>query len=118
MMTFYCPKCWGEVRQENDICPHCAAEIQTVLDQRNYIGKLIAALSNPEPGTPLRAAWLLGQLRARSAVGAILDVLQGGADPYVNNAAVKALGEFGEASTESVLAELAEQGPILQRGEA
>jgi HEAT repeat protein len=36
----------------------------------------------------------------------------------VKAAAVEALGEIGEASAEPVLAELAEQGPILLRGKA
>jgi HEAT repeat protein len=118
MVTFFCPNCWSEVKEGEKVCPRCGVEISKVLDQRDYIGKLIAALSHPEPTTPLRAAWLLGKLRARSAVGALLDLLQGGADPYVKAAAVEALGQIGEASAEGVLAELAERGPVLLRGKA
>lgn len=118
MVTFYCPNCWFEVKEEEKVCPHCAAEISKVLDQRDYIGKLIAALLHREPSIPLRAAWLLGKLRAKSAVGALLDLLEGGADPYVKAAAVEALGRIGEASAETLLAELAEQGPVLLRGKA
>jgi hypothetical protein len=48
----------------------------------------------------------------------LLDLLQGDADPYMKAAAVEALREIGEASTEKVLTYLAEQGPILLRRKA
>jgi hypothetical protein len=49
MVTFYCPKCWSPLKEDERVCPHCSVEIQTVLDQRDYIGKLIAALSYHTP---------------------------------------------------------------------
>jgi hypothetical protein len=118
MVTFFCPNCWGEVKETDTVCPHCGVDIAKLLDERDYIAKLIAALSHPEPSTPVRAAWLLGKLRATSAVGALLDLLQGDTDLYVKAAAVEALGEIGETSAEATLAHLAEQGPVLLRRKA
>jgi HEAT repeat protein len=118
MITFFCPSCWGDVNEADRVCPHCGVDIRGVLDQRDYVAKLIAALSHPEPTTPVRAAWILGKLRAKSAVGPLLALVQGDADVFAKAAAVEALGRIGDASARMVLAELAEKGPVLLRGKA
>lgn len=118
MITFFCPSCWGEVNDAERVCPHCGVDIPGLLDQRDYVAKLIAALSHPEPTTPIRAAWILGKLRAKSAVVPLLTLLQGDADLFVKAAAVEALGQIGDTSARMVLAELAKEGPVLLRGKA
>ncbi len=118
MTTFYCPSCWGEVTMKDESCPHCRVQIATMLDQRDYVAKLIAALSHPEPTTPIRAAWILGRLRAEQAVTPLLEVLRGTADQYIKAAAVEALGQIGGPHVQATLRELAEHGPILLRRKA
>jgi HEAT repeat protein len=118
MITFFCPSCWGQVNEADKVCPHCGADIPGVQDQRDYVAKLIAALSHPEPTTPVRAAWILGQLRAKAAAGPLLAILRGDADLFVKAAAIEALGQIGDVSARTVLTELAESGGIVLRGKA
>jgi HEAT repeat protein len=118
MITFFCPSCWSQVDQAVAVCPHCGVDIQNVLDQRDYIAKLIAALTHPEPSTPIRAAWILGRLRASAAVGPLMALLQGNADVYIKMAAVVALGQIGDSNARPLLVELAERGPLLLRNKA
>jgi HEAT repeat protein len=118
MITFFCPSCWGEVDEAERVCPHCGVDIPSVLDQRDYVAKLIAALSHPEPTTPVRAAWILGKLRAKSAVGSLLALVRGNADLFLKAAAVEALGQISDEGARTMLAELAEQGPFLLRNKA
>jgi HEAT repeat protein len=118
MITFFCPSCWSQVDQAVTVCPHCGVDIQNVLDQRDYVAKLIAALTHPEASTPIRAAWILGRLRASAAVGPLLTLLEGDADVFIKMAAVEALGQIGDASPRPLLAELAERGPALLRNKA
>jgi HEAT repeat protein len=89
-----------------------------VLEQRDYVAKLIAALTHPEATTPVRAAWILGMLRAKSAVGPLLSLIQGGADLFAKAAAVEALGQIGDPAARSVLAGLAQGGLVVLRGKA
>jgi HEAT repeat protein len=118
MITFFCPSCWGEVDEAERVCPRCGVDIPSVLDQRDYVAKLIAALSHPEPTTPVRAAWILGKLCAKSAVGPLLALVQGNTDQFVKAAAVEALGQIGDVSARMVLSELAENGTFLLRSKA
>jgi HEAT repeat protein len=118
MATYYCPRCWHEVKEDERACPHCGADIVSIQSGRDYVAKLVAALSHTEPTTPRRAAWLLGKLRAREAVDALLDILRGKADPYIKESAVDALGQIGDPRAAPALAELAQGRPVLLRGPA
>jgi HEAT repeat protein len=93
-------------------------DVSEVLERRDYVAKLIAALSHSEPTTPIRAAGILGKLKVRAATGPLLELLQGNADPYIKAAAVEALGAIGDPAVRGMLAELAESGPVLLRRRA
>jgi GTP-binding protein EngB required for normal cell division len=118
MTTFFCPSCWREVGQDEKTCPSCRTDIPNVLESRTYVEKLIAALSHREPSTPIRAASILGSLKAEAAVEPLLQLLRGESDPYTKAAAVEALGQIGDLSARTTLAELAERGPVLLRRKA
>jgi HEAT repeat protein len=57
----------------------------------------MAALHHPEPTTPVRAAWILGQLRERKAVEPLCRLVREANDAFVVQSAVEALGKIGEA---------------------
>ncbi len=118
MITFFCPNCWKEVKETDTVCPHCLANIAELLQQRDYVAKLIAALSHPEPSVPIRAAWILGKLGARTAVQPLLALLQGDADQFVKAAAVEALGRIGDTAARPVLLKLAQNSPVMLRNKA
>jgi HEAT repeat protein len=70
-------------------------DIPAFLESKDYVDRLILALDHPEKGTPLRAAWILGQLRQPKAVEALMASVQKTDDVYLIRAAIKALGEIG-----------------------
>ncbi len=96
-MTFFCTQCWKEIAQDVHICPNCGAD-QQALSRESYVEKLIRALSDPEPETPIRAAFILGKLRAVEAVPRLIHLAESCPDPYIAAACVQAIGEIGDAS--------------------
>lgn len=115
MTVFYCVECWREMPPEATICPVCGADVERLSSERSYIQKLIAALKHPEPETPVRAAWLLGQLRATEAVPALMRVVQESPDPYLVEAAVEALGQIGDPACRATLVWAAREGAVRVR---
>jgi len=95
-MTFYCSNCWAEVPESAAICPRCGDNIPARQARADYVDKLITALRHPEPTTPVRAAWILGERRERRAVESLVALVQESSDVYVVEAAVEALGKIGD----------------------
>ncbi|MEW6770522.1 MAG: HEAT repeat domain-containing protein [Bacillota bacterium] len=92
-ITYFCQKCWREVPADaRGPCPHCGAILE---DNASYVEKLIRALDAPEAMTALRAAYLLGKLKAAAAVPALAAKLQESPDPYLAAAACEALARIG-----------------------
>jgi hypothetical protein len=67
------------------------------------VGKLIIALEHPEKETPIRAAWLLGQLKGSRAVSSLIDLVEKTDDVYIARAAFQAPGEIGAPETRQFL---------------
>lgn len=95
LMRFYCPGCWRDFPTDEPICPHCGLDIQAFWQSCDYVDKLILALHHPEKDTPLRAAWLLGQLKEPRAVAPLIRVIEETEDVYLARAAAAALAEIG-----------------------
>ncbi|GBC76828.1 hypothetical protein HRbin08_00296 [bacterium HR08] len=80
-----------------------------------YVEKLISALRHPEPQTVRRAAWILGRLRAREAIPALLRVGEQERDPYVLESVIEALGEIGDGRARAFLQHCAAHGAMRVR---
>lgn len=115
MTIFYCVQCWREMPLGAAICSACGADVERVSSERSYVQKLMAALDHPEPQTPVRAAWLLGQLRAVEAVPALVRVVQESPDSYLVEAAVQALSQIGDPTCRPTLEWAARAGAIRVR---
>ena len=94
MVQFFCSGCWHDFPEDVSPCPHCGLDIRAAWDSKDYVEKLIVALQHPEPSTPIRAAWLLGELGNPRAVQPLIDLFNRTEDPYILRAAAKALGRF------------------------
>ena len=105
-MRFYCPRCWRDFAKDVTICPHCGLDIEEFWKSKDYVEKLIIALEHPEKETPIRAAWLLGQLKDTRAVSPLIDLVKKTDDVYLARAAVHALGEINTAEGRQFLATL------------
>jgi len=93
-MRFYCPQCWQNFERDEPRCPYCGLNIEEFWKSKGYIEKLILALQHPEKETPIRAAWLLGQLKDTRAVPPLVELIKKTEDVYIARAAVQALGEI------------------------
>ncbi|MFZ0051857.1 MAG: HEAT repeat domain-containing protein [Desulfobaccales bacterium] len=106
-MRFYCPRCWRDFAKDVPICPHCGLDIREFWKSRDYLEKLIISLHHPERETPIRAAWLLGQLKDARAVPCLMDLVEKTDDVYIVRAAVQALGKIDTPEARQFLGTLA-----------
>jgi HEAT repeat protein len=102
-MRWYCPGCWRDFGEDLARCPHCGLDIRAFWDAKDYVAKLILALSHPEPTTPVRAAGLLGRVRAVQAVEPLMRLVGESADVFVVRAAIRALGAIGTTNAREFL---------------
>jgi HEAT repeat protein len=112
-VTYYCPSCWNEVGTEV-ACPQCGADLREC-GRESYEQKLIRALHHPEPTVPIRAATILGELGSRTAVEPLIEVADSCPDPYIQEAAVVALGRIGDARAIPCLTRLSRDGALRVR---
>jgi len=71
-VRYYCPRCWKDFGADIERCPACGLNIADSWKGMDYVQKLILALYHPEPGTPLRAGWILGEIRDDRAVDPLM----------------------------------------------
>lgn len=114
-MRYFCPKCWSDFAEDVVRCPRCGQDIAAFWSGKDYVEKLIAAMDHPEPETPIRAAWILGTLRAMRGVGPLIALIQRTRDVYVARAAVEALGRIGTPEAMQFLAGLSDHPARMVR---
>jgi HEAT repeat protein len=115
-LTYFCPSCWSEV-ETGTTCPQCGADLRDFAGE-TYERKLIRALHHPEPTVPRRVAEILGELGSRAAVEPLLDLVESTSDPYIQEAAVEALGRIGDARALPCLQRLSREGAVRVRNAA
>jgi predicted amidophosphoribosyltransferase len=112
-MRFFCPRCWHDFERDEARCPHCGLDIEEFWNSKDYVEKLIAALHHPEKETPIRAAWLLGQLKDPRAVPPLIELVKETEDVYIARAAVQALG--GRSTLRKLIDSCATSPSIMSR---
>jgi HEAT repeat protein len=117
MLTFFCPGCWRDFREDVARCPYCGLQIHKFLQTKDYVDKLILSLGHPEQGTAIRAAWILGRLRTPRAVEPLRRVLELTQDVYIARAAAAALGSIGGSEAREVLHAFAHHSAQMVREE-
>jgi DNA-directed RNA polymerase subunit RPC12/RpoP len=115
MVRFYCPRCWHDFAQDLPRCPYCGAEILESWRSKDYVEKLIVALEHPEPSTPIRAAWLLGQSRERRAIEPLKRLAKTTRDLYISQAAIQALSQMDRNDVYDFLQDFASHPTTLLR---
>ena len=111
-MKFFCTRCWQEIGETIACCPHCGAN-QEQLGQESFVRKLIRALHHPEPETPVRAAYVLGELKAKEAVPELKQVIGNSKDSFLRAAAIRALGKIGGVTFSELTAALSNSEPSV-----
>jgi HEAT repeat protein len=94
-MVILCPKCWSEIEATRVVCEKCGAMVD--LYSRNYEGQLLAVLRESEAPRRAQICRILGCRGKNTAIPALVELLHD-PDVAVCEAAVRALGEIGDAS--------------------
>ena len=94
-MVILCPKCWSEVDATRVVCENCEAMVD--LYSRNYEVQLVAVLEHSDAQRRAQICRILGCRGKSSALPVLVELLQD-PDAAVCEAAVRALGEIGDAS--------------------
>lgn len=111
IMIYYCNNCWKEIKANDKTCPFCGSN-QNNLEQESFLQKLIRALNHPEPGTPIRAANILGKLNAKEALPALLNRLEKEKDPFIVEAVIDAIIKIEPDKKSEVKKIIGENVPI------
>jgi HEAT repeat protein len=114
-IKLYCPKCWETNEWGAQRCARCGASLHSP-EGETYVQKLIWALHHKEATTALRAATILGDLRASKATVALAEVLGNpSTDPYLGAAAARSLGSIGDPRSRETLIDVLEHAPLPVR---
>jgi HEAT repeat protein len=95
-MFVICPLCWRELETTPAVCEKCGTRVD--LYSREYERRLISALPGADAETRAQICWVLGSRRKRSAVSTLIELLRD-PDVLVRVAALRGLGEIGDASS-------------------
>jgi HEAT repeat protein len=95
-MFVICPVCWREMDTTPAVCGKCGTRVD--LYSRDYERRLISALRGADAETRAQICWVLGSRRKRSAVSTLIELLRD-PDVLVRVAALRGLGEIGDASS-------------------
>jgi HEAT repeat protein len=95
-MFVICPVCWLELKTTPAVCEKCGTHVD--LYSREYERRLISALRGADGETRAQICWVLGSRRKRSAVSTLVELLHD-PDVLVRVAALRGLGEIGDASS-------------------
>jgi HEAT repeat protein len=116
-MVFYCPHCWKELRGAQESCFHCGKKISS-WDDKAFTEKLVQALSHPEPETPVRAVYILGEKKTAAAAAALTRLFRQTRDPFLQGEIIEAMGKIGGDDAFSLLVEALRHRSFIVRGEA
>jgi HEAT repeat protein len=116
-MIFFCPNCWKEIAEDRLVCSQCGARISS-WDEKAFTAKLVQALSHPEPETQMRAVYLLGETKAVSAFGALVQLYRNTTDLFLQAEVIKAADKIGGDSAFSLLIEALGHRSYIVRREA
>ena len=113
-MIFFCPNCWSSVKEDEEICRECQADIES-LDHLSFFEKLVNALNHSVRTTRIRAAYILGELRDKRAIAPLLDVIDKTDDLFLIEGIALALGKIDGKEVLSTLIQLMDHASFLVR---
>lgn len=100
-----------------EVCPHCRHNIFS-WDVKTFKDKLLQALSHPEPMTQMRAVYLLGEKKSKSALEPLTRLFRQTKNPFLQSEIIDALGKIGGSEAVSPLIEALYHSSFIVRGEA
>jgi HEAT repeat protein len=119
-MILYCLNCWSPIKENEEVCHECQAEIES-FDHLSYFEALVRALNHPERTTRIRAAYILGELKDKKGIKPLVKAINrtpGIRDIFFEEAIVVALGKIDGEEVFPILIDLLENPSFLIRAAA
>jgi HEAT repeat protein len=116
-MILYCPNCWSPIKENEEVCHQCQAEIES-FDHLSYFEALVRALNHPERTTRIRAAYILGELKDKRGIKPLVKAINrtpGIRDIFFEEAIVVALGKIDGEEAFPILINLLNHRSFLVR---
>lgn len=107
-LTYRYPSCRSEAGAVG-ACAACGADSRDLAGE-THEQQLIRALHHRKPTVPILAATLLGELGSRAAVEPLIEIAVSSADPYIQEAAIVALGRMRDPRALPCLDRLRREG--------
>lgn len=105
MATFFCPKCWGEINQDQDECPLCGF-ILAEYDRLTFEEKLLGSLRHPVFERRVMAARILSYLKSPRALTPFKEILSADdTDYYFARAVLEAVDQIDHPESRLILEE-------------
>ncbi len=89
-MKWFCPFCWKEVKDSDEVCPFCKKDLSKFHDLE-FEEKLILSLKNPVSQNRLFAIQTLGRLKSKKAASRLCEMLKSNPDTYEAMELIRAL---------------------------
>ncbi len=103
MLTYYCPRCWEIVQENQQVCPNCGYKLDD-FTHFDFDDKLIAALHHSVSERKIIAAQVLGIRQCKRALPEFKKILSSGEDNYFFlRAILLAVAKFEDPDREEIL---------------
>ena len=105
MLTYYCPRCWEIVQENQQECPHCVCKLDD-FTHFDFDDKLIAALHHSVAERKIMAAQVLGIRQCKRAIPEFRKILASDENNYFFlRAILLAVAKFDNPDREEILAQ-------------
>jgi len=116
MITYYCPNCWNEISERDQVCPQCGY----VLEEDTHLEleeKLLMSLRHPVPDIQMMAVQILGNLGSILALPQFDIILSDpDADVYLLREVIQSLSKIRHPKSAELLRKVrAHSSPLISR---
>lgn len=115
--VYLCPACHTTRLLREVRCGYCGFDIRACADS-GFDRQVIRALSDPEPETAVRAAFLLGIRHPPDAIDLLIPAYHSSRDLFVRRQALASIDMIGGDAAAALLQEAARDDHIVLRAEA
>ncbi len=117
MPSYFCPRCWSELKRNYRKCPVCGYDIRE-FERLNYEDKLIVALKHPVREFRINAIRLLGRMKSEKALDYFEQIIEKEKDVFILKEVAEALSKIDTERGEKLLRRLAEHRAVVVSREA
>jgi HEAT repeat protein len=116
MITYYCPNCWNEISEQDEVCPKCGY----VLEEDTHPTleeKLLMSLRHPAPDIQMMAVQILGNLGSIQALPQFENIPSDPeTDVYLLREVIQALSKIRHPKSAELLRQVrAHSSPLIRR---